>query len=334
MKKKGLIIATIVMVLVLAVSLTTATYAWFTVASTTTLQDFSVEVVANNDVNIGFAKTNTYKSGATANDFVNGSCTYTANGRADGALSGGKWEGTLNGLGPTITHNIAWGAQKKAVGVTSLAADSLGTISTGNTGLWNYTGGKTVIAANGVAQDSIDSGSVTAAKANTNGASENASSDFVHIVLGAAPARALKSNELCIMIVGDAEAGSIVGILSAIHVAYNLNNEGWVDVDVFAQADLSTDNHYSDLLADVTAPTLTAAQTAAWEASYPTEDAPQTGAAMVTIPGLTLNQGQIDQIEIVIYIAGADSDCRLEALGAKGSIKIFFATEQKTASQG
>ena len=35
MKKKGLIIATIVMVLVLAVSLTTATYAWFTLSDVT-----------------------------------------------------------------------------------------------------------------------------------------------------------------------------------------------------------------------------------------------------------------------------------------------------------
>ena len=53
---------------------------------------------------------------------------------------------------------------------------------------------------------------------------------------------------------------------------------------------------------------------------------------MLTIDGLQTAQGQIDQIEIVIYIAGDDDDCRLEALGAKGSIKIFFATEAKVAT--
>ena len=326
MKKKGLIIATIVMVLVLAVSLTTATYAWFTVATTTTLEDFSVEVVANNDVNIGFAKTNAYKSGATANDFVNGTVTYTANGRADGALTGGKWDGTLNGLGATIEHNISWGAQKKAVGVTAAEAVTGATVD--NTGLWTQSGGKFVVAANGVAQDSIDAGSVSAAIANTNGAAQNPTSDFVHITLGAAPARALKSNELCIMVVGDPAAGSIVGILSAIHVAYNLNNEGWVDVDLFGEGD--DGNHYADVLSEVIVPTLSTAQKAAWAASYPSEAEPTTGAAMLVIEGLTKVQGQIDQIEIVIYIAGDDSDCRLEALGAKGSIKIFFATEKAT----
>ena len=38
MKKKGLIVATIVMVLVLAVSLTTATYAWFTASASAVKQ--------------------------------------------------------------------------------------------------------------------------------------------------------------------------------------------------------------------------------------------------------------------------------------------------------
>ena len=57
MKKKGLIIATIVMVLVLAVSLTTATYAWFSTTASTKVDQVSVKIGALSDVNIGVTST-------------------------------------------------------------------------------------------------------------------------------------------------------------------------------------------------------------------------------------------------------------------------------------
>ena len=44
MKKKGLIISTVVMVVVLIASLTTATYAWFTASNKTEIKGFDVSV--------------------------------------------------------------------------------------------------------------------------------------------------------------------------------------------------------------------------------------------------------------------------------------------------
>ena len=74
MKKKGLIISTVVMVVVLIASLTTATYAWFTVSSTTTVDGFNLEVVSSNILNIGLKANTTYEDDASASSFVSGNC--------------------------------------------------------------------------------------------------------------------------------------------------------------------------------------------------------------------------------------------------------------------
>ena len=60
MKKRGLIVATIVMVLVLAVSLTTATYAWFSSQASATVDDLAITTKAADGLQI--AMTNTKKS--------------------------------------------------------------------------------------------------------------------------------------------------------------------------------------------------------------------------------------------------------------------------------
>ena len=54
MKKKGLIISTVVMVVVLIASLTTATFAWFTAETQTKIDGFDIEVAAGSAVVVGF----------------------------------------------------------------------------------------------------------------------------------------------------------------------------------------------------------------------------------------------------------------------------------------
>ena len=71
MKKKGLIVATIVMVLVLAVSLTTATYAWFSSNASATVDDLEITTKAADGLQI--AMINTPKSIA---DLQSGELTY------------------------------------------------------------------------------------------------------------------------------------------------------------------------------------------------------------------------------------------------------------------
>ena len=93
MKKKGLIISSIVMVVVLIASLTTATYAWFSADAKTSIQAFNVNVVSNNAVNIGLKGTS-YSDGSSADEFVSGACTYTrGTGNGAGGYVFGKWAG-------------------------------------------------------------------------------------------------------------------------------------------------------------------------------------------------------------------------------------------------
>ena len=375
MKKKGLIVATIVMVLVLAVSLTTATYAWFTVTDVTTIDAFEISVVAGNAVNVGVKTNNTYKATVTANDFMNGTVVYTP-ATGGGNIGGGTWSGGSTGLGATIDHDIAWGAQSAAVGITSAALQQA-TIevdddndpdtptitedvegywtgaTNGNTTAWTNSG--IVIAANAAAttDESAALTNVTKAFANKNGVRYSAGADdtkvgdYAYLYIGASPTKALDSNELVILIDGSATSGQIVGILSAIHVAYRVNGgEGasgdtagnWKDLDVFsidneATTETEEEFHYSDNITSVGC-NLTETQRNAYKESYGNE-APTTGAWAVTIPLTALTQGAIDQIEIVIYIAGADSDCRDEAKGASGEISIFFnAIEKEVQNNG
>ena len=338
MKKRGLIVATIVMVLVLAVSLTTATYAWFTVSEVTTIQAFDISVVANNAVNIGVKSNNEYAENPTADMFLNGTVTYTPG--TAGKIGGGNWTDGAAGLGSTLNHGIMWGAQSAAVGLTTATltpVDGSEGYYTGpkttNTYEWDYTpvGDEelTVIAANAGKAGVADLTQVTEAVANKNGKryidkaeeDETPSGDYAYLFLGASPTKKLTSNELVIMITGDQTQGSIVGILSAVHVAYRLNGASdWEDVELFGDG-----NHYNTLLNDVNCNLTTGenSQANAYNVSYG-KPAPTKGAWAIVIDGLTTTQGEIDQIEIVIYIAGADSDCRDEALGAVGSISIFF----------
>ena len=333
MKKKGMIVATIVMVLVLAVSLTTATYAWFSVTNVTTIDAFNIAVVAGNAVNIGVKSDNTYSANPTADMFLNGDVTYSGTAGQNG---GGTWSGDQPGLGATLDHHISWGAQSQAVGITS--ADTETAVSTENTTTWK-SGGK-VVAAN--SPDGATTGVLTGAKwavANGNDStSPVTAADYVYLYLGASPTKALKTNQLIIMIDGTDSPGTILGMLSAIHVAYRVNGDinggEWKDVDVFGEDDPDEDgiqgNHYNTSLSSVTT-NLLPEQQASWVASYTTGQTaptfPGTKSQAVVIPLEALTQGAIDQIEIVIYLAGADSDCRDEAKGTEGQVYIFFHTE-------
>lgn len=120
MKKKGLIISTVVMVVVLIASLTTATYAWFTTSASTSIQGFDVSVAAGNVMNIGLNKQGytTYSASATPDNFVSGACEYVAD-PTNGQFAAGYWTGEVESLGSTITHNIKWSTQNKAVGFSS-----------------------------------------------------------------------------------------------------------------------------------------------------------------------------------------------------------------------
>lgn len=76
MKKKGLIVATIVMVLVLAVSLTTATYAWFSQAAEAAIETIDVTVGSSPELLVGVKTTATDSVPSSYAEFRTGAMTY------------------------------------------------------------------------------------------------------------------------------------------------------------------------------------------------------------------------------------------------------------------
>ncbi len=88
MKKKGLIVATIVMVLVLAVSLSTATYAWFSSQAQATVEDLTVAVTPATGVEIAVYQ---------GDSFYNGNMEYTKNTKS--------WSSDTEGFGTLVNFS-------------------------------------------------------------------------------------------------------------------------------------------------------------------------------------------------------------------------------------
>ena len=336
MKKKGLIISTVVMVVVLIASLTTATYAWFTVSDKTTISGFNVEVVSGNAVNIGVKTDYGFADTPNAEMFKYGNVTYTAG--TPGVLgTGSTWAGDFTGLSATITHDIVWGSQSKAVGAIfetatnkeTTAKSSYGTISAkaNSTPVENK---QVYINAANQSADPTLLANVTPAKANKSGTVDNVTSgDYVHMLLGVNPAKELTSNELVLVLDGSAYTGQNIGMLAAVHVAFrtriDTTTSAWQEKEFFTGASYNSSlSAYANKFDDN--------QKKAYNTAF-NATAPTSKAGIVVINGLSTGADDIDQIEFIIYIDGTDPDCRDEAKGPSGEIKIFFNAVEKEAEK-
>ena len=320
MKKKGLIISTVVMVVVLIASLTTATYAWFTTASSTTVSGFDLTVNASTAVNIGLKQNCTYDAGATTDSFVSGSCRFDG---TPGSLSG-SWSGEVDNMSPTIEHNINWGTVTKAVGVSSESTIANATIGNTKTFKEQKQGGL-MVAANLGTKAGANFGEKTEAVAN--GYTGETQADFAYLFLGVSPSKELQTgtNKVYI-IVQTSGTGSTVGISSAVHVAYRLNGaEDWTDVDVYGES-----VHHGALRANqkVDIPYDASAVTGLdGTLTYTQGKTTITNAAAHPIDLPSTAVGAIDQLELVIYLAGADEDCVDAAKGVTVKVAIFFSAQ-------
>ena len=342
MKKKGLIISTVVMVVVLIASLTTATYAWFTTSNKTTISGFDVQVVASNAINIGVKEDNTHKKGAINDDFLSGTVQWvnTTAGELGGAA--GKWTEGTRGLSPTLDHQIKWGAQTKAVGALNGATNTLSTSTNDYGFIGNGTFNKTEATGKGNTADTkvflnaanlkkgTELGTPTAALANVgNTVGETTQTgDYAYLFLGATPTKELQTNTLYILLDGSASTGTNIGILSAIHVAYRVTKAGQEPTTTWTEVEFFKDKTYSDTLQSANC-TWTDKETKAYQTAFDSTQPPANKASLIKIEGLSTTQGAIDQIEIIVYLAGSDDDCIDNAKNASGTIKMFFYTEDK-----
>lgn len=97
MKKKGLIISTVVMVVVLIASLTTATYAWFTASTAVQVNPINLNVKSSAVVNVG-VKTTAGLADSTSNDYLYSELTL------DKTKTGNTyaWADGVTGLGQVL----------------------------------------------------------------------------------------------------------------------------------------------------------------------------------------------------------------------------------------
>lgn len=339
MKKKGLIISTVVMVVVLIAALTTSTYAWFTTTTKTTISGFDVSVVANNAINIGVKTNNTHEATVTNYDFMSGTVTWV--GGTAGALGkdAGGWKDGTTGLTPELTHGIKWGAQSKAVGAMNGSSNTLSTtiadygyIGSGSfngttaTGKANENGTNTYLNATNLKGTALDT--PTAAYANQTPSitdSDPTEGDYAYLFLGASPTKELKSSSLYIVLDGTTSPGTTVGVLAAVHVAYRITKSGENVATEWKEAEFFENVSYDKTLASQS-PNWEDKEKEAYKAAFD-KDAPTTKASVIKIKDLSTTQGAIDQIEIIIYLAGSDADCVDSGKNAGGAISMFFYTE-------
>lgn len=335
MKKKGLIIATIVMVLVLAVSLTTATYAWFTSAATTKIDAFTFSVATNNDVNIGFKIDEMYDEDANNDDFMSGAASYTHSGtaaRAGSASRAGAWSGGTTGLTPTIEHNIKFGAQGKAIGFSdstltagTAAASDLTSFDTAT-----MTNNAYVYSANGNGT-TLTSSTLAPAVCNNDGNS-NADSqkcDYVYFDLGVQATKPLTTCNLVFLIDANGSASTQVGILASLHICWRIDDGAWTDSQPFGANTRPTASLQSQQfdMGNGSAGTIAKSLVDTYS-EYSTAPTNKTGGLIVPLTASTFLDGtDIAQVQVYIYIDGSDTDCTTAAVNnISAKFSIFFNT--------
>ena len=347
MKKKGLLIATIVMVLVLAVSLTTATYAWFTATSEVTVDTIQFNVNTAADLIIGLKDDNTVSTTSTAADYFSGTTTYTRGATFD---KQGTWGGDYNSLGSNIDLNsLSFKNLTKAVGTGTFAGTAgsfdvdgdytPGTATAGSAdtsfNMANYLTG--MIQANGQGA-SIDENSVDTAWKNVH---------YLDVVIGVQATKSNLDSMTCYVTINPT-AGAILGMNTAIHVAYRVVAPGADSIGDLTDTDIYNDYHYSRTPGEVVNTVFNAAETA-YNTAHPDAHSAglvciggsstttlNPGAITVAIPIEDVDSGSIDitdiyQVQLVIFIAGYDEDCLEGAKGVGSDIIITFAGVETAA---
>ena len=329
MKKKGLIIATIVMVLVLAVSLTTATYAWFTQSATSSIGNIALSVDAGSDVKIGLTPSGSYEDGAGIGDFVSGDLTFNASNTP-------KWTGDF-GMAGIVNTNLSLNAIQLATGTAS-AVSAGATIDAANAQLTNSTFVKA-----GASNDtgSIKTDTIVAALENT---------DYLHFTLGLNPSKessvagtsVIDTYTLHVTIAATDDRAQL-GMTAALHVLFKVNDEdNWVNIDLGGNQSYSalktTARTFGSPASDnasVVVTGYTAATTLATITGSTDTTAIPAGSTNIAITigeaDTAMLTSRVDQIEMYIYYVGSDSDCNNKALVGSEATAYFTIRNTEVA---
>ena len=316
MKKKGLIISTAVMVVVLIASLTTATYAWFTAATKTEVTPIPFSVTSDSDLTIGVSKTNrinTVEEGATLgqNLFVSGSgLNYD--------IDQNKWTGT-EGLGFEVDTGLNLSGMKKAVFTgTPYSAndDQSGTIDATlePEGTWVKASG------NGT---TVTKTEIAAAVANGK-SDDSVKGDYLDVCFGVASAKQNVTKVYCVIGVNPEQGNTTLGMNAAISFIYKIDDGNWSGIQqIYTQTgkfDYNASTPVTSVQTPATLPDIT------WNPGA------QTYTIEIFGDGTNIvNQGEIHQIHIKLFINGKDGDCNNAAANVSSNITINFTADKATA---
>lgn len=324
MKKKGLIVATIVMVLVLAVSLSTATYAWFSEITETTITDINFSVGAGSDVIIGIKADGVYNASATEAAFFSNNTEY----------DGSAWSGSTNGFGASIDTGLDLGNITKAIGTGKIGSTTAENVV--NSG-WNLADGNTVIKANGAATN-VDATSAVAAVKNGYQPSEGDAikGDYLDVVIGVKPAKSGLKTITLNLTVNPNTGSPVLGMNAAIHAIYEIDQEAgtsytagnYNSANTAGEIDVYGDKHYGT---SVNAEGMNTASTYAAQNLNAKTDPLNAGWKNIPIVVATNDAGlPVDdfyQIHLIVFIAGYDEDCTQSAMGVGAVISLNFTAE-------
>ena len=341
MKKKGLIISTVVMVVVLIASLTTATYAWFTADGAASVTDIGFGVQASSDLVIGLSKTNTVlKTGVDNSKFVSDGTVFNA---PTDANTRGTWTTTSGGDG--LGLKIDTGLQ--LTNVTQAVYSFTGTGGS-DENKWDgynqdtYTRGadvtkvtagmnigNTVLKAKGNGSDINNDSRV---KANMNGWGEGVDAvtgDYLDVVFGVKAQKNDVKAYGCLITVTN-NNGNSVGLSAALHAKWSITGEA----DSYTEVDLYKNYTCGQATTGMAKPSNAEIKIGEKTYTYVGQKENKQGDATYFIPldavdniadSLGTTDSDIKQLHLIIYLCGPDGDCK-SGYTANATITIQFVS--------
>ena len=334
MKKKGLIISTVVMVVVLIASLTTATYAWFTAEGSASVTQIGFTVASDSDLSIGVSANNTFKDKPGWAEFYSDNTVFSA---PDKTNARGSWRGDTNGLGLTINTGLDLTTIKKAVysfNNDANAATNTATAYEKGNGQKVTTGlarDKHILKANG--KGSQVTGAYEATAMNGYQVGENkVTGDYLDVVFGVAASKNRVTGFGCLVTVSNTNGLASVGTSAALHAVCSTDGKVYKEIDFYGSYSSGTP------ITSMEAPVAPYTTIVDKKYNYKSEITTKKGDATLWIPLFeataadtyaVTGEGGIKQLHLIIYLCGPDGDCTTSVEG-RSTINIEFLSINST----
>ena len=334
MKKKGLIISTVVMVVVLIASLTTATYAWFTASTAVQVNPITLNVKSNAVVNVG-VKTTTGLTDGTSNEYLYSELTL------DETKSGNEyaWKNGVTGLGQILNFGELKIEPEQAIGTAKGAQATGWTVDNDTTQYAKFLSTSTTAEEKRTfikAPASITDGKSNDVLADNAKATEAiANKEYLDATIGVAANGAGIKGMYVKVQVTTTDTLPTLGMNAAIHFVFQDHKGDTYDVQPFgSEKDTTTKVTYATnkiTNSNVTTGLGTSANDTTHHYGLVTkaDDGKNIVSTFYFWVATSDNAFAVDgtvvkNFRVLMYIDGADTDCNSNALGSIATVAISF----------